>query len=288
LTRDCKKFDGKWNMKSALVGIAAALLIAGCSSSKADQLTATDGSAKSSVVSTPPDSGTSSSDATSSTEASTTTAAPTTTVASAPDHTDIEIVSKGFTQLPREKYSDTDYVSYAVVLKNPNGTRWVPNSVSVNITLLDSSGTVVKSDSPSPGMMLPGAEVAVGDSVQAAGVASMEVQVLASRWTDAGDSQLGSFTAQGVTYNKQQYGGDKVTGKLTSTFAKDLKQIKAVAVAYDSAGHVLAGADSYVDFVPAKGSVGFEISSLNSFPSTVAKVDVLAAPSNLTVLEAGD
>jgi len=159
-------------------------------------------------------------------------------------------------------------------------------SVSVNVTFFDAAGGVVSSESEELSVILPGATNAVGDGVsETPGATRMEVQVLPGDWETLSDT--GSFSVEGVRTVPQQYLGVKTTALVKSTFAKDLESMKATAIYYAADGAITAGPFTYVDFVPANGSVGIELSTF-SRPAAFDRTDVFIEITSLTMLEAED
>ena len=207
-----------------------------------------------------------------------------TTATSTPKETevprlDIQLAEHGFTQLPPNSIGSS-YGLYAAVVKNPNPTTWIAEDINVNITFFDAAGSVVDSENATIPVLAPGQTAAIGDSGSMAGVAKMEVKALVDSW-DKAEGTFGSFTAEGAKIVSDTF-GMKATGTLVSTYAKDLKEVRAVAVFRNAKGAIVGGGFTYVDFVPANGKIGFSINSLQKVP-TATKVDIYAQPSNLTL-----
>lgn len=193
----------------------------------------------------------------------------------------LQVTGQGFTQLPKDSIGSS-YVSYAVVVKNPNADAYASN-VRVNITLLDAAGGVVASESDTISLVLPGQEAAVAGSTDAAGVAKVDVQVLGEDWEEP-EGDFGAFTTEGVATRAEQYGGQKTTGTIVSTFAKNLENVEAVAVYRNAAGNPIGGDFTYVDFVPAGGRIGFEIRGGHAVPG-VASTSVYVSLTSLSLLD---
>lgn len=195
----------------------------------------------------------------------------------------LEIVNKGFTQLEPDSIGSS-YISFAAVFKNPNDSQ-IAEDVNVNITFYNDKDTVVKSVSESISSILPGQSAAVGDMEEAEGAVKMEVQALVDTWSKA-SGKLGEFTAEDINTSPEEYGGMKTNATLASTFKKDLKNVEAVAVYYN--GDAIVGGDfTYVDFAPAGGKVGLEITGSNTIPD-VNKTEIYTGFSALTLLDADD
>lgn len=195
-------------------------------------------------------------------------------------HQNIVLVANGFTQMPADMIGNS-YISYAAVLMNPNPTKWIAEQISVNLAFSDASGTVVKSASETVDVLEPGQTLAVGDSTQAKGATKLDVQALVGRWESVSGT-LGDFSIAGVSTTSDAY-SMKTNGTVASTFAKDLKTLRATAIYYDSSGSIIGGAYTFLDFVPSGGKAAFEVTSMEVVPN-VAKTDVMVGLSNLSLL----
>lgn len=196
------------------------------------------------------------------------------------NHGDIQIVAKGFTQQPPDSIGNS-YISYGAVLQNPNPSRWIAESVSVNLTFSDAAGIVVKSKSEEVAAILPGQTAAVGDSDSVTGATRLEVQALVGKWEEV-NMTSGGFIVTGINTTGSTF-GMKTNATVSSTFAKDLKDTEAVAVYYNSGGQIIGGSFSFVDFVPASGKIGIEVHSSESL-SPVAKTEVYLQITSLSLL----
>jgi hypothetical protein len=198
----------------------------------------------------------------------------------APQH-EVTITGNGFTQLPPDSIGNS-YLSYGVVVQNPSDD--IATRVSLNVAFYNDAGVVVKADSPSIDVILPGQTAAYGETLQAAGATRMEVQALVGSWQTA-TTTTGAFTASGVSTTPRPYLGVQTNATLSSTFAKDLKQVVAVAIYRDAGGAIVGGDRTFVDFVPAGGQAAVEITSFSDLPAPAA-TEVYAELSNLSLLGA--
>jgi hypothetical protein len=194
---------------------------------------------------------------------------------------EVKITGNGFTQLPPNSIG-TSYVSYGVVVQNPSDD--IATRVSLNVAFYNDAGVVVKADSPTIDVILPGQTAAYGDSLQVAGATRMEVQALVGSWQTS-STTTGAFTASGVSTVARDYLGLQTNATLSSTFAKDLKEVVAVAIYRDGNGTIVGGDRTFVDFVPAGGSAAVEISDFSDLPVPAA-TEVYAELSNLSLLGA--
>jgi hypothetical protein len=190
----------------------------------------------------------------------------------------IQVASVGFTQELPDSIGHS-YVSYGAVLTNPNSTTWSATDVNVNLSFTNAAGTVVKAASETVAVILPGQSVAIGDSTEAAGATRVQVQTNVGSWQKL-SQPAGSFSASGISTSYDSF-AMKTTGTLHSTFAKDMKTVQAVAIYYNTAGKVVGGAFTYVDFVPAGGTIGVEIHGTEKVAA--ARTEIYAVPSFLSI-----
>jgi hypothetical protein len=192
---------------------------------------------------------------------------------------EVQITGNGFTQLPPDSIGNS-YLSYGVVVQNPSDE--IATRVSLNVAFYNDAGVVVKAANPSIDVILPGQTAAYGEMLEATGATRMEVQALVGSWqTPTGT--VGAFTASGVTTTPQDYLGLQTNATLSSTFAKDLKEVVAVAIYRDGNGTIVGGDRTFVDFVPAGGQAAVEITALSQLPPPAA-TEVYAELSNLSLL----
>lgn len=202
-----------------------------------------------------------------------------TTPTTEPVQHEVKITGNGFTQLPPDSIGSS-YVSYGVVVQNPSDD--IATRVSLNVAFYNDAGVVVKAESPSIDVILPGQTAAYGETIPAAGATRMEVQALVGTWQTA-TTTTGAFTASGVSTTPREYLGLQTNATLSSTFAKDLKSVVAVAIYRDAGGAIVGGDRTFVDFVPAGGSAAVEITSFSDLPAP-AGTEVYAELSTLSLL----
>jgi hypothetical protein len=180
------------------------------------------------------------------------------------------LVDSGFTAVT----GDTDFASYGIIFENPNPSRWVASSTSVNITFRDSGGQVVAAEDSFLALGLPDQRVALGTVAFDAGeAATMDVQYRVT-WEEV-DFTTGAFTFTGVKTSCDEF-SCRTTATIASSFDEDQESVEVVAIYRDAGGDIIAGDFTYADFVPAGGSVGVEISTFHSFQ--VATTELYAAP----------
>ena len=139
-----------------------------------------------------------------------------------PAQAPIQIVGKGFTQLPPDSIGNS-YVSYGAVLQNPNSSTWIADDVSVNLTFSDAAGNVVKSKDEALAVILPGQTLAVGDSTDATGAVKLEVQALVDHWEQTANT-VGQFSVTGITTATDSLGfGMRTNASIASTSQRTLR-----------------------------------------------------------------
>lgn len=183
------------------------------------------------------------------------------------------LLEQGYTYFP----GDTEYVQYAVVFENPNQSDWVAERTSVNVTWYNAEGGIAGTESTYLSLGLPGQRTAIGGVVfDVTNPTDMEVQFRVGDWQEV-DFQPGEFTFENVTTEPQQYGGPTTKGQIVSSFEQEQEFVQIVAVYKDANGDVLGGDSGYAQFVPAGGSVAFDINVLGELTG-IASTDMYASP----------
>jgi hypothetical protein len=171
--------------------------------------------------------------------------------------------------------------NFAVVLSNPNATRWVALS-RVSIDLLTKSGSSI-GHYPASVTILPGGLAAVAGSIQDdKKTASTSIEIVPStdgraEWTEI-DYEPGSFAFSKVKSKKGSQGRATATGRIASTFTNPMESLGFCAVYRNTAGDIIGGTFGVVDAGPAGGDASFKIESFIPF-SKIATTEVYAAPS---------
>jgi hypothetical protein len=177
---------------------------------------------------------------------------------------DVQIVDEGGSQFTDD--SGKPNGSWAAILIN-KGTK-PAELIEIDVSLLNSAGTVLGTKTTFVSVLAPGAQTAViGDMFDVpAGVSKLQLRVAASDFPSGKAVPKGDLTAAGVNTNPGDFGGLKVTGTLNSTFAQDLKDVETVAVFFDKSNTIIGGAETFVNLVPARSNSGFEIDDFNQVP----------------------
>jgi len=180
----------------------------------------------------------------------------------AEDYLDLEVSESALTVIPGSSDATS---TYAVVVKNPNPDA-IATNVSVNLTMLDAQGGVVKSEDTSISVILPNETGAAANGVDAPGAVKMTVQLTVDRWEDP-PADVGALTVANTTRRDAQYGGTEMSGNLISTWTQPVSA-QVFSLLRDEAGTLVGGTFTYVSDVPAVGQKSFSISTMNTIPTT--------------------
>lgn len=182
----------------------------------------------------------------------------------------VDVAESGF--LVEGRGEDTQG-TWAVIVDNPDTER-AATFVQVVATFRDAEGRVVDVDSGSIAGIGPSGRGAYASEWMYGmpdTARTVEVVALASTWVE--EPALGEVTASGVRVRPQEFGGIDVTGELVSTFDRKVESLNVVVVFRSADGALLGGSSTYVEFVPAGGTVGFSVSSSFGYPrSATAEV----------------
>jgi hypothetical protein len=146
-----------------------------------------------------------------------------------------------------------------------NPDRDVALSVSINISMTDAGGSVVKATDDTVEVLLPGEDAAVANGVDAPGATKITAQVSVNRWQMAPDP-IGKLSVENASRHDQRYSGTEMSGNVVSTWTKPVST-KVVAVLRDQAGTLQGGTFAYVRDIPSSGQKSFTISTMNTIPA---------------------
>jgi hypothetical protein len=198
---------------------------------------------------------------------------------------EVQVVRQGFAQVPVAP-GDDPKVAYAVILRNPRGDQ-VAGDVHAIITFTTSNGTLIAPEDKDLNALLPGQTGAVAGDVDGTGVTRMSVRVVVNHWAPA-QGLAGRLSAAGVRTGRALDGeGLTTVATVHSTLRRDLTDVKAVAVYYNSAGRIIGGDDDKIDFLPAGGTAPVTIDASHVAPG-VARTEVYANPDGLFVVPGSD
>lgn len=172
------------------------------------------------------------------------------------DKHDVEIADYGFSVVGSD-------LSYAIVLHNPNPAAYVATYFDLQTTFSDASGPV-DTEQDTVAWLGPGQDTAVtGFASSVDGHPDrMEVRLGTAEWVTI-DYAPGTFTFAGVHTSADQFGAT-TKGSLTSNFHLRQENVQLDAVYYDSAGKIIGGDFTYVDFVDPDSTVSFKIAGFTA------------------------
>ena len=169
---------------------------------------------------------------------------------------------------------DDDFLTYGVILANPNPSTWAASGVQLELTWFDDSGSVVGRETARIYLILPGQRAARAGrtfDVDSALASSLRVQLRTSDWLDIGPGPYGGLEVTDVTLRD-----DSVTGQVRSTFDAELEMLGAFAVFRDDAGKIAGGwSEPYgIDFIPPGGQASVQVYRPADFEASTAELFV--------------
>jgi adenylate cyclase class 2 len=172
------------------------------------------------------------------------------------------------------------YVSWAVVLENPNRSHYCEHP-KFQVTVRDETGLIVGTDDQILAKLPPGARVAWAGTMSANGRPhSLQVLPKPAEWhpTTAGPDQFPPFTYLGVRFNVHN-GSCVATGEVGNPYPDRVGQVAVTALFRDTKGGLLGGKTDFVDGLPPRGCTPFKIEgTVPEQFGQVTSVDLLAVP----------
>ena len=192
----------------------------------------------------------------------------------------IEVTDSGVTNFADE-FDGTNRASYAYVLTN-NGEEPVAN-MEVTVTLVDTEGTVLSSDTDSIYLLQPGQSIGLGDTTydEIAEVDAVEVQPAIPSYASPAE-QLGEVTVEGINTTADSSGYLTTTFTATSSYEVQLDSPWAYVVYRNSDGAIVGGTYSVIDIVQPGGTTSGEVASYQAVPNVdPAQTEVYVDPGYL-------
>lgn len=187
---------------------------------------------------------------------------------------DLVIIAQGFGQ-------DEQEVGYGFILENPNQNLAFENS-KYQIAAYDSNDTVVETESSYIELILPGQKLGIGGSIyldEGVTVAKIVVQI------NAGDAEVVEetpiFTTDHIVYREGDW-YSRVIGIINNPFDIAVADLRVSAVAYNTAGEIIGGGFTFLNFVSPLGKTGVELSVTSA--GDVASVELYPVLSSLSSL----
>ncbi|MBM4429508.1 MAG: hypothetical protein FJ026_04060 [Chloroflexi bacterium] len=220
-----------------------------------------------------------------STKAPNQTARPTATVKSTeapptltPKPEPIRLIAQGFGQ-------DGRAVGFAFVVENPNQGLAIENS-QYQIAAYDAGGAVVKTDSGYITLLWPSQRVGVGGSLYLdEEVVASRIEVQVREGKASATDPVPTFTVDAVTYHAGDY-TSYATGVIASPYDRDVTDLRVSAVPYNSAGEIIGGGFTFLNFILANSTTGVKVTVTGL--KEVASVELYPVISGLSIVRSVD
>lgn len=186
----------------------------------------------------------------------------------------IKIGAQGFGQDGRQ-------ASFAFIVENPNPGLAIENS-QYQIAAYNAEGAVVETDSGYIQLLLPSQKLGIAGTLfldEGVTVAKIEVQL--SEGDAIVSDPIATFTIDSVLYTASQFSSN-VTGIITSPYNRDITSLRVSAVVYNSAGEIIGGGLTYLNFILQNGTTGVRVPVTSA--KDVATVELYPAISGLSLL----
>jgi hypothetical protein len=151
----------------------------------------------------------------------------------------------------------------AVLLSNPNPSRWVANDVSVVIEFLDKDGALLVTDEAHVALLPGQTSAAVTQTPVPDDTSKLRVSVSgdATAWEDIGDQTPGTLTFSDVR-TRTQDALTNTTGDVHSSFDAPLERFSVIAVYRDGRDRIIGYTEDSVDSLSAGGTMPFRTDSV--------------------------
>lgn len=179
-------------------------------------------------------------------------------VVSAKDLLPLEIVDSGYTV--KDGY-DTNYVQYAIVVKNPNTERAI-RFPKVRLTSRDADGAILGTEDIVGSSIMPGGawySASQGSSVDST-PATVDFEIIPPDDSDWVAPDRIDNAGEPLTVENPAKRGDKIVGEVSNPNDFDINSVAVVVLFRDGSGKLLAGETTYTDKVTAGGKIPFELS----------------------------
>jgi len=169
-------------------------------------------------------------------------------------------------------------------LKNPNGNL-IFEDVEYTVHLYDASGAEIESDYSTVRWIFPNQSLGIVHNFWLSDE-TLTVNDVEVDWVYEGTSTPNGFTDPFSIVNATFWENNDypmVSGKISNQDATTYTDIKANIICYDSAGEVVGGGYTYLDFIPGLDYTGFatyvdaygEVASVDIFPTFTYSTDFL-------------
>lgn len=173
---------------------------------------------------------------------------------------ELALGDKNFT-ISFDQLSEQDRVSYGFMVENTSDQ--VAVGLSASIAFKDAQGTVIGTDEELVNVILPGASFGIGDAGIEVDGEPVDMEVTLSEptsWESPDD--FGEITTSGVNTTIDDWGAPTTSFTAESTYDRQLDSPYAYVIYRNSAGEIVGGAWSTMQFLQANGSTTGEVMAL--------------------------
>ena len=172
-------------------------------------------------------------------------------------------------------------VSVGFNVKNNLSDQYI-ESTAYHVNVFDDHGNILGVDEGYLNMLFPGEQAGTAVAVElpeGKTVKNVDVQIDPGSSKNSFEVDTNPFSTENVTFNPGTY-GSTVTGTLKNSYSQTISDVELNIIAYDADGKIIGGGMTSVDFVPADGQTGFEISV--DFAQTPSRIDAYPGFTNIT------
>lgn len=181
------------------------------------------------------------------------------------------LVDSGISLKSASSYSDTAYINYCCIVKNPN-TSMAATYPTIYATVKDGS-VILTTDSQSGFYIMPGDTVALVGTLsvfknEVTADTSVYFTVDCSDFVNAANTDMvksSDFKVSNVSEHSGSY-SYTVTGEITNNSGKSV-DMAYVAVVMTKDGEIVYAENTFVDGIRAGSTKAFELTGYNKFPS---------------------
>lgn len=182
----------------------------------------------------------------------------------------LELVDTGISVSSSSSYSDTVYINYCGIIKNPNKSM-AATFPKIYATVKDGT-EVLTTDYQTGFYVMPGDTIALVGTLsvlksEITNSTSVYYTVECSDFVSAENSDMvksSSFKVSNVSEHSGSY-SNSVTGEITNNSGKSV-DMAYVAVVMTNGGDIVYSENTFVDSISAGGTKAFELTSLRDFP----------------------
>ncbi|MDX6739708.1 FxLYD domain-containing protein [Actinocorallia sp. A-T 12471] len=191
------------------------------------------------------------------------------------------VAETGWTAEASEWVPGEYWIRWATVLHNPNTLYWC-ELPTVQVTVRDEYGNVIGSEEQVLTVLPPRTRIGWAGLLEVNGNRphSLEITPRPADWypTQAKPEDFPPFAYENVAMELPE-GACEVTGEIRNPYAEAVEEVALVALFRDGRGTLIGGDMSFVQGLPAHGTVPFKIEgTISAPPGPVASLDLMAQP----------